>query len=69
MRSEHIENIIDEAVHKVVWGDEKPTEFVADYVQGTMLSSDWDPIEMVQYELMALNMRKQYGFDQSPEQD
>tara|TARA_Y100001951_G_C11098291_1_gene160570 strand:- start:133 stop:342 length:210 start_codon:yes stop_codon:yes gene_type:complete len=69
MRSEHLEDIINNAVHKVVWGDMKPTEYVADYVHGTMLSPEWDALEMLQYELMALNMRKQYGFDQPPEQD
>tara|TARA_R100000005_G_scaffold13257_1_gene5319 strand:- start:238 stop:447 length:210 start_codon:yes stop_codon:yes gene_type:complete len=69
MRSEHVEGIIDAAVHKVVWGDTKPTEYVADYVHKTMLADDWDPIEMVQYELMAINMRKQYGFNQPIEQD
>tara|TARA_R100001443_G_C3355494_1_gene177827 strand:+ start:2115 stop:2324 length:210 start_codon:yes stop_codon:yes gene_type:complete len=69
MRSEHLEDIINGAVHKVVWGDTKPTEFVADYVHGTMLSPEWDALEMLQYELMALNMRKQHGFDQPSEQD
>jgi hypothetical protein len=28
-----------------------------------MLDPEWDALEMLQYELMALNMRKQYGFD------
>ena len=69
MRSEHLEEIINNAVHKVVWGDTKLTEYVADYVHNTTLSPEWDALEMLQYELMALNMRKQYGFDQYPEQD
>jgi|TARA_S200002703_G_scaffold19537_1_gene15825 hypothetical protein len=69
MRSEHVEDIINAAVHKVVWGGTKPTEYVADYVHKTMLADDWDPLEMLQYEMMALKMRNQYGFDQPIEQD
>jgi len=34
-----------------------------------MLDPEWDALEMLQYELMALNMRKQYGFNQTPESD
>tara|TARA_R100001509_G_scaffold50907_2_gene27972 strand:+ start:3552 stop:3755 length:204 start_codon:yes stop_codon:yes gene_type:complete len=63
MRSEYTESIINNAVHKVVWDGVEPTEYVADYVHKTMLADDWDPLEMLQFELMALKMRKQYGFD------
>ena len=63
MKSERVEELLDYAAHKVVWGDTKPTEYVSDYVHKTMLADDWDPLEMFQFELMAINMRKQYGFD------
>jgi len=63
MKSERVEELLDYAAHRVVWGDSKPTEYVSDYVHKTMLADDWDPFEMLQYELMAMNMRKQYGFD------
>jgi len=63
MKSERVEELLDYAAHKVVWSDAKPTEYVADYVHKTMLADDWDPLEMLQFELMAINMRKQYGFD------
>tara|TARA_S200002703_G_C3799920_1_gene247182 strand:+ start:3294 stop:3497 length:204 start_codon:yes stop_codon:yes gene_type:complete len=63
MKSEVVEKALNDAVHKVVWGDTKPTEYVSDYVHKTMLAEDWDALEMLQYELMAVNMRKQYGFD------
>tara|TARA_R100001509_G_scaffold51955_1_gene28421 strand:- start:638 stop:856 length:219 start_codon:yes stop_codon:yes gene_type:complete len=72
MVSDFNEEILNEAVHKVVWGDHKPKyEFLAEYIPGTMLDPEtkWDPLEMLQFELMALNMRKQYGFDQPSEQD
>jgi hypothetical protein len=70
MRSEHLEEIIDDAVYKVVWGDHKPKyEFLAEYVPGSMMDADWDPLEMLQFELMALKMRSQYGFNQLPESD
>tara|TARA_R100001509_G_C4801765_1_gene193356 strand:+ start:602 stop:805 length:204 start_codon:yes stop_codon:yes gene_type:complete len=63
MKSEIVEELLDYAAHKVVWGGVKPTEYVSDYVHKTMLADDWDPLEMLQFELMAMNMRKQYGFD------
>tara|TARA_R100000664_G_scaffold1547_1_gene3954 strand:- start:785 stop:997 length:213 start_codon:yes stop_codon:yes gene_type:complete len=70
MRSEHLESILDDAVYKVVWGDYKPKyEYLAEYCPGTMMDPEWDALEMLQFELMAFNMRKQYGFDQPPEQD
>ena len=70
MASEHIEQIIDDAVYKVVWGDYKPKyEFLAEYCPGTMMDPEWDAFEMLQFELMALMARKQNGFDQPPEQD
>ena len=64
MRSEANENIINDAVYKVVWGDYKPKyEYLAEYVPGTMLDSTWDPFEMFKLEIMALSIRKQYGFN------
>ena len=70
MKSEHIEQLLDDVAYKVVWGDHKPKyEFLAEYCSGTMLDPEWDALEMLQYELMALNMRKQYGFNQTPESD
>ena len=69
MKPNHIEKILNDAVHKVVWGNQKPTEYVSDYVNKTMLDPEWDALEMLQYELMALNMRKQYGFDILSQQD
>ena len=70
MKSEITEKALDDAAYKVVWGDYKPKyEFLAEYCPGTMLDPEWDAIEMLQYELMALNMRKQYGFDQPSEQN
>jgi len=70
MKSEHIEEMLTDAAYKVVWGDHKPKyEWLAEYCPGTMLDPDWDPLEMLQFELMALKMRSQYGFDQLPESD
>jgi len=63
MKSEDIENLLDHAAHKVVWENESPTEFVADYVHNTMLADDWDPFEMLKFELMAKAARKTHGFD------
>ena len=70
MKSEHVEEMLNEAAYNVVWGNHKPKyEFLAEYCPGTMLDPEWDALEMLQFELMAFKMRKQYGFDQSPEQD
>ena len=69
MKSEHIEQTITSAVRKVVWGDHKPTEYLADWVGGTMLAEDWDPFQMLEFELMALNARKLNGFDLPTEQN
>lgn len=70
MKSDHVEELLNDAAYKVVWGDYKPKyEFLAEYCPGTMLDPEWDALEMLQYELMALNMRKQYGFNQTPESD
>ena len=63
MKSDNVEDLLNYAAHKVVWDDVEPTEYVSDYVHKTMLADDWDPLEMFQFELMAMNMRKQYGFD------
>ena len=63
MKSDHVEQILDDAVHQVVWGDTKPTEYVADWISGTMLTEDWNPFEMMKFELMALAARKQNGFN------
>ena len=53
MRSEHNEQILDDAAYKVVWGDYKPKyEFLAEYCPGTMLDPEWDALEMLQYELL-----------------
>ena len=65
-----IEKLLDDVAYKVVWKDWKPKyEFLAEYVPGSMMDPSWDPFEMLQYELMALNMRKQHGFDSPPEQN
>ena len=70
MRSEHNEQIIDDAVYKVVWGDYKPKyEFLAEYCPGTMLDPEWDALEMFGLEIMTLGMRKMYGYDTPTEQD
>jgi hypothetical protein len=69
MKSEDVEQLLDHAAHKVVWENEKPAEFVSDYVHKTMLADDWDALEMFQYEMMALKMRNQYGFNIPTEQD
>jgi hypothetical protein len=70
MKSEHVEEMLNDAAYKVVWGDHKPKyEFLAEYCPGTMLDPDWDALEMLQFELMALKMRNQYGFNQLPESD
>ena len=70
MKSDHVEELLDDVAYKVVWGDYKPKyEFLAEYCPGTMLDPEWDALVMLQYELMALNMRKQYGFNQTPESD
>mgnify|MGYP003635313653 FL=1 len=64
MRSEGVESIIDDAVYKVVWGNHKPKyEFLPEYVPGTMMDQEWDPLQMLGFELMALNARKQNGFN------
>lgn len=64
MRSEELESILDDAVYKSIWGDYKPKyEFLAAYVPGSMMSKEWDPFQMLSFELMALNARKQNGFD------
>jgi hypothetical protein len=61
MKSEHVEEMLTDAAYKVVWGDHKPKyEWLAEYCPGTMLD---------QFELMALKMRSQYGFNQLPESD
>jgi len=70
MKSDYVEKLLDDVAYKAVWGDYKPKyEFLAEYCPGTMLDPEWDALEMLQYELMALNMRKQYGFNQTPESD
>jgi hypothetical protein len=70
MRSEHNEQIIDDAVYKVVWGDYKPKyKFLAEYCPGTMLDPEWDALEMFGLEIMTLGMRKMYGYDTPTEQD
>ena len=64
MRSEQIEQIIDDAVYKVVWGDHEPKyEFLAEYVPGSMMQDDWDALEMLKFELMAKAARKTYGIN------
>ena len=64
MKSETVESIIDDAVYKVVWKDyTSKIENIKDYCPGTMLDPEWDALEMFQYELMALKMRNQYGFE------
>lgn len=64
MKSDHVEEILDNAVYKVVWGDYKPKyEWLAEYVPDTMMAEDWDPFEMLGYELMAYRVRDQYGFN------
>jgi hypothetical protein len=64
MKSEHTEEILDDAVYKVVWGDYKPKyEWLAEYVPGTMMAKDWNPLEMFEYELMAYKYRDIYGFN------
>jgi len=64
MKSEHVEEILDDAVYKVVWGDYKPKyEWLAEYVPGTMMAEDWNPLEMLEYELMAYRYRDTYGFN------
>lgn len=70
MKSEHIEKVLDDAAYKVVWKDYKPKyEFLGEYITGTMLDPAWDPFEMLEFELMAYNMRGQHGFDVPTEQD
>lgn len=77
MKSKHIEEILDQAARNVAlkWAkdslgyDPEKDEYIAGYTHNTMLDPEWDALEMFQYELMALNMRKQYGFNQTPEQD
>ena len=64
------EKLLDDVAYKVVWGDHKPKyKFLAEYVPGSMMAEDWNPLEMLEFELMALNMRKQHGFDILSEQD
>ena len=70
MRSDNVEELIDDAVYKVVWGDHKPKyEFLAAYVPGSMMAEDWDALEMLKFELMALTARKTHGFNLFTEQD
>jgi len=77
MKSDHVEEILNQAARNVAlkWAkdslryDPDKDEFVSGYVHNTMLDPEWDALEMFQYELMALKMRKQYGFNQTPEQD
>tara|TARA_R100001460_G_C3446786_1_gene164147 strand:+ start:60 stop:272 length:213 start_codon:yes stop_codon:yes gene_type:complete len=70
MRSDHTQQIIDDAVYKVVWGDYEPKyEFLASYVPGSMMAADWDPFEMLKFELMAKAARKAHGFDIFTKQD
>tara|TARA_R100001443_G_scaffold58313_3_gene68850 strand:- start:920 stop:1132 length:213 start_codon:yes stop_codon:yes gene_type:complete len=70
MRPDHIEQILDDVAYKVTWGDYKPKyEFLAEYVPGTMLDPQWNALEMFQFEIMAMTVRKQYGFDTSTEED
>lgn len=64
MKSEHIEETLNDAAYKVVWGDYKPKyEWLAEYVPGTMMAEDWNPLEMFEYELMAYKYRDVYGFN------
>ena len=68
MKSSVTEETLDAAAYKVVWGDYKPSyELLADYCPGTMLDPEWDALEMMQYELMAIGMRSKYGFNELPE--
>ena len=70
MRSEYNEQLLNDAAYKVVWGDYKPKyEWLAEYVPGTMMADDWDPFEMLGYELMAYKYRDVYGFSQPSESD
>ena len=70
MKSSHIEDALDAAAYRVVWGDYKPKyEFLAEYCPNTMLDPEWDALDMVKYELMALSARKQYGINTLPKQD
>ena len=64
MRPDHIEQILDDAVYKVVWGDYKPKyEYLAEYAPGTMMDPDWDALEMFQLEMIALNARRHLDLD------
>jgi hypothetical protein len=77
MRSEYNEDLLDKASQKVAlqWSkdtlgyDPEKDEYVASYVAGTMLDPSWDALEMFSIELMALGMRKMYGYDTPIEQD
>ena len=67
MKSSVTEETLDAAAYKVVWGDYKPSyEFLAAYCPGTMLDPEWDALEMMQYEIMAIGMRSKYGFNELP---
>lgn len=68
MKSSVTEETLDAAAYKVVWGDYKPKyEFLPAYCPGTMLDPEWDALEMMQYELMAIGMRSKYGFNELSE--
>jgi hypothetical protein len=65
MKSKRVEQILDDAAYKVVWGDYKPKyEWLAEYVPGSMMAEDWDPIEMFGFERMAHQYRDLYGFNE-----
>jgi len=52
-------------VRKVLGSDDIEPEipWMTEYVPGSMLDSEFDPLEFLSFELMALGMRKRLGID------
>tara|TARA_Y100001937_G_scaffold128028_1_gene202150 strand:- start:719 stop:931 length:213 start_codon:yes stop_codon:yes gene_type:complete len=70
MVSSHNDQIINDAVYSVVWGDYVPKyDFIAEYSSGTMMDPEYDPFHLFGLELMAISARKKYGLNNSSQQD
>tara|TARA_R110002051_G_scaffold84418_1_gene149749 strand:- start:84 stop:275 length:192 start_codon:yes stop_codon:yes gene_type:complete len=55
------DKILDEAVSSVVEPFESKWLWLTDFVPGSMLAEDYDPFQMLQFELMAITARSQFS--------
>lgn len=55
------DKILDEAARSVVEPFESKWIWLNEFVPGSMLSEDYDPFRMLQFELMAIAARSQFS--------